>query len=55
MQPPIEVPADVTSARVFVQSASIPYTTPNVTSSNNVIVVEVPSDRPTRQRTRRRN
>jgi len=44
MQPPIEVPADVTSARVFVQSASIPYTTPNVTSSNNVILVEVPSD-----------
>ena len=42
MQPPLEIPGDLSSARVFCQSASIPYSFPNVTSENNTIVINVP-------------
>jgi hypothetical protein len=40
----LQVPDNAISARVFCQTASIPYVFPNVTNNNNKIVVEVPSD-----------
>eukprot|EP01044_Picomonas_judraskeda_P021257 COSAG03_NODE_4956_length_1379_cov_3.973438_2_plen_252_part_00 len=42
-QPPLELPADAKNATVAVQQLSCPYTTPNITKSNNVLIVNLPN------------
>ena len=42
-QPPLELPADAKNATVAVTQLSCPYTTPNITTSNNVLIVNLPN------------
>eukprot|EP01050_Picozoa_sp_SAG11_P005381 SAG11_NODE_376_length_9992_cov_65.555544_3_plen_163_part_00 len=42
-QPPLELPTDAKNATVAVQQLSCPYTTPNITKSNNILIVNLPN------------
>ena len=42
MNPPFEIPGEATSARAFVQTATIPYVTPNVVTGKNSLYVRIP-------------
>ena len=39
LEPPLKI--DGSSARMFVHSATVPYTFPNITAQNNALVVDV--------------
>ena len=41
-QPPLELPENAKNATIEVQQLSVPYTTPNITTANNTLVVELP-------------
>ena len=40
--PPVEIPGNATSARAFIQTATIPYVTPNVILGKNSLYVRLP-------------
>ena len=42
-QPPLELPETAKNATIEVQQLSVPYTTPNITTANNTLVVELPN------------
>ncbi len=44
LQPPMTIPAEATSARAFVHSATVPYTFPNVVAGKNTLRIGVPLD-----------
>ncbi len=44
LQPPMTIPAEATSARAFVHSATVPYTFPNVVAGKNTLRIGVPMD-----------
>ena len=42
VNPPLQIPENATSARAFIQTATIPYVTPNVVSGKNSLYVRLP-------------
>ena len=42
VNPPLQIPENATSARAFIQTATIPYCTPNVVSGKNSLYVRLP-------------
>jgi hypothetical protein len=42
-QPPLELPETAKNATIQVQQMSVPYTAPNITTKNNVLVVNLPN------------